>query len=119
MRPHSQGERFLGALPNAKTQRDRILGLLIEARGEWVPLPDILALGVAQYNARIFELRRLNFNIGNRSEIDPETGARRSWFRLRNLPEPTVKAQHQPSRFEQTHQKDLERNAPLFAGERP
>ena len=103
---------------NRKTQRDRILRLLIEARGGWVPLPDILALGCAQYNARIFELRRLNFSIENRSEIDAETGARHSWFRLRNISEQAVAAEHPTSRFEQTHQRDLEREAPLFTGGR-
>lgn len=98
-----------------KTQRDRILRLLVEAHGEWVPLPQILALGVAQYNARIFELRRLGFNIENRSESDTVTGVRRSWFRL----SPSAVRQGEPSCFEQAHRKDLEREAPLFAGGRP
>jgi len=48
------------------TQRGRILGLLIGAKGGWVPLIRILELGVAQYNARLFELRRLGFQIENR-----------------------------------------------------
>jgi hypothetical protein len=65
-----------------KTQRAAILHVLINARGSWVPLPEILALGIAQYNARIFELRRLGFDIENRVETDLETGARHSWFRL-------------------------------------
>lgn len=65
-----------------KSQRAAVLKLLLDARGAWVPLPEILALGVAQYNARVYELRRLNFRIENRVEVDPETGVRRSWFRL-------------------------------------
>jgi hypothetical protein len=66
---------------NAKSQRARILRLLIDARGEWVPLPEIMACA-AQYNARILELRRAGFNIENRTEgVD---GARHSWFRLLN-----------------------------------
>lgn len=69
---------------NRKTQRARILRPLIDARGDWVPLPEILALGIAQYNARIFELRRMGFAIENRTETDPETGERHSWFRLAN-----------------------------------
>jgi hypothetical protein len=70
-----------GALKSAKGQRSRILGLLVEARGGWVPLPEIIKCA-AQYNARIFELRRLGFKIENRTEeID---GARHSWFRLLN-----------------------------------
>lgn len=97
---------------NRKTQRDRILRLLVDAHGEWVSLPDILALGIAQYNARIFELRRLNFNIENRSETDVETGARHSWFRLVG---PSVRTT--PSRFEQAHQEDLQKETPLFANE--
>lgn len=96
---------------NRETQRTRILHVLVDAGGEWVPLPSILALGVAQYNARIFELRRLGFKIENRSETDIETGARHSWFRLRSLSE--------QSPFEKAHQKDLDQAAPLFAGGRP
>lgn len=61
------------------TQRNRILGLLIAARGDWVPLPKITDCA-AQYNARIFELRRLGFCVKNRTrEVD---GSRHSWFRL-------------------------------------
>jgi hypothetical protein len=71
---------------SGNTQRGRILGLLIGARGSWVPLPEILALGIAQYNARIFELRRLGFSIQSYQE-----GAR-SFFRLvrgPSMPMPT------------------------------
>jgi hypothetical protein len=69
---------------NAKTQRARILRLLIDAHGAWVPLPQILALGIAQYNARLWELRRLGFVIENKSEsVD---GARHSWYRLVSSP---------------------------------
>jgi hypothetical protein len=66
--------------PQSKTQRAAILRLLIDARGDWVPLPEILALGCAQYNARIFELRRLGFRIESRTERAGEV--RHSWFRL-------------------------------------
>lgn len=71
---------------SSKTQRSRILRLLIAARGSWVPLPEIMACA-AQYNARIFELRK-KFNIENRTEtID---GQRHSWFRL--IPSGTPKS---------------------------
>jgi hypothetical protein len=71
---------------NAKTQRARILRLLIDAHGSWVPLPKILALGIAQYNARLWELRRLGFVIENKSEsVD---GTRHSWYRLVSSPTP-------------------------------
>lgn len=64
---------------NAKTQRARILRLLLDAHGAWVPLPEIMACA-AQYNARILELRRLGFSVENRTEnVD---GSRHSWFRL-------------------------------------
>jgi hypothetical protein len=78
-------------------QSEKILTLLRCARGAWVPLPAILALGIAQYNARIFELRRRGFNIENRTEtID---GIRHSYFRLVDspaVPEPAPSKASQP-----------------------
>ncbi len=65
--------------PNVKTQSAEILRLLIEARGAWVPLPEIMACA-AQYNARIFELRKQGFRIENRTEVVDDV--RHSWFRL-------------------------------------
>jgi hypothetical protein len=59
---------------------------LIDARSQWVPLPEILALGVAQYNARIFELRRLDFRIENRAER--RDGQTHTFFRL--VPSPNA-----------------------------
>jgi hypothetical protein len=60
-----------------------ILRLLIDARGGRVLLPEIMACA-AQYNARILELRRMRFNIENRTErVD---GARHSWLRLISSP---------------------------------
>jgi hypothetical protein len=65
------------------TQRSQILNLLVAARGDWVPLPKVQACA-AQYNARVFELRRLGYRITNRTrEVD---GRRHSWFRLESLP---------------------------------
>jgi|GEM_PF-1867463 len=64
---------------SSSTQRERIYNLLVCAQGDWVELPKIAACA-AQYNARVFELRRLGFRIENRTkEID---GVRQSWFRL-------------------------------------
>ncbi len=57
-------------------QRDRILALLKAHEPAWVSLPEILALGIAQYNARIFELRSIGHRIESRQQGD------RSWFRL-------------------------------------
>jgi hypothetical protein len=53
-----------------------VLALLRSRTGSWVPLPEILALGVAQYGSRILELRRQGHHIENRKQ------AGRSWFRL-------------------------------------
>jgi hypothetical protein len=64
----------------SKTQAAAILRLLVEAKGSWVPMPQILACA-AQYSTRIFELRQKGFNIENRVERQPD-GARHSWFRL-------------------------------------
>src|SRR5262249_50012617 len=69
----------MSAPPNARTQQGNILQLLKEANGGWVPLPKILACA-AQYNARLFDLRRQGFKIENRTEI--VKGVRHSWFRL-------------------------------------
>ncbi len=91
-----KSERHLGAPENKevrsasvglvkrKSQSAALLRLLIDAHGSWVPLPEILALAIAQYGARIHELRRLGFNIENRTER--VNGARHSWFRLVNSP---------------------------------
>jgi hypothetical protein len=65
------------------TQRAKILNVLRAASGEWVPLPQITACA-AQYNARVFELRRQGFTIRNRTkDVD---GVRHSWFRLESSP---------------------------------
>ncbi len=62
-----------------RKQRDAILAILVAARGQWVPLPEITKCA-AQYNTRIFELRRLGFRILNRTQ--DVGGERHSWFRL-------------------------------------
>ncbi len=75
-----------GTIPDSRqTQRGRILGLLVSARGSWVGLPEILDLHISQFGARIKELRALGFDISNRMEtVD---GEKRSWYRL--VPGPT------------------------------
>ena len=77
-----------------QTQRDRILRLLIDARGAWVPLPEIMACA-AQYNARIFELRKQSFTIENRTEVIDDV--RHSWFRLVDSPAAPSPATSKPS----------------------
>jgi hypothetical protein len=68
---------------SSSSQRARILGRLIAAHGAEVPLSEISSLA-AQYNSRIWSLRKLGFKIENRvEEVD---GVRRSWFRLVSSP---------------------------------
>jgi hypothetical protein len=99
-----------------KTQCFRLLRLLIDAHGAWVPLLEILDLGIAQYGARILELRRQGFVIENRCErVD---GKRHSWFRL---------VQHSPSKsspvdnsgesdFMRRRRAEDDQAMPLFSG---
>ena len=74
--------------PKPDSQAGRLLALLESRVGQCVSLPEILALRIAQYSARIHDLRhRYGFHI--------ETGCEHgrpdhSWFRLvgRRLPAP-------------------------------
>jgi hypothetical protein len=69
------------------SQRGRILKLLLDANGREVPLPEILALGIAQYGARILEARRAGFQIDNKTQWI--SGVCHSWFCLvLTLPKP-------------------------------
>lgn len=61
------------------TQREKIKFIFLSRPNEWVPLSDILRLGVAQYNARILELRREGMRIENK--VEEVAGTRYSWFR--------------------------------------
>jgi hypothetical protein len=73
-------------------QSEKLLALLRSAHNAWIPLPEILALGIAQYNARIWECRKRGLLIENRTEtID---GVRRSWFRLVDSPAPALASTH-------------------------
>jgi hypothetical protein len=67
-------------MTHARTQRDRLLDLLKAGRGDWIPLPETLALGIAQYSARIHELRKLGYGIENRKERDGDV--LHTYFRL-------------------------------------
>jgi hypothetical protein len=61
------------------TERQRILQRLLADSGGWVPLPHVQACA-AQYNTRLYELRRLGFRITNRTR--EVSGQRHSWFRM-------------------------------------
>ena len=80
-------------------QRAKILALLTAAKGGEVPLPAIKALA-AQYNSRLYELRRAGFLIPP-PRMETVRGTRHSWYRLipklgpaesRPQPEPTEPA---------------------------
>ena len=75
-----------GNIYRSTIQSKKILALLRAVNGAWVPLPEILALGIAQYNARIWELRKQGFTIENRTEVIDDV--RHSWFRLVSSPAP-------------------------------
>src|SRR5712692_7429548 len=76
------------SLPKGKGQCARILKLLLEAKGQWVPLYQILALQprIAEPNTRIFDLRhKYKFNIINKNERGAD-GVVHSWYRLEFSP---------------------------------
>ncbi len=96
---------------SAKTQRTRILHILVEACGRWVPSPEIAACA-QQYNARLFELRKLGFCIKNRVDTDEQTGVRRSWFRLvKELPQSEAEP---PKRASTSRDRPQVTTLPLF-----
>ena len=49
-------------MTNRKSQRTRVLELLQERRGQWVPLPELVKIS-CQYGARVMELRRAGYTI--------------------------------------------------------
>ena len=61
-------------------QQRKIADFILERPNQWIPLPEILALGIAQYSARILEDRRKGLVIENRTAW---VGSKRhSWFRI-------------------------------------
>jgi hypothetical protein len=73
--------------PGKVTQADLLLAMLRRRReeGRALELPEILAVGIAQFTARIFELRQQGFVIEN--ELEKVNGQTRSRYCLRNDPE--------------------------------
>jgi Helix-turn-helix domain len=71
------------------TACDRLLALFEENRGQEISLVRILALGIAQYNARILELRAAGHVITNRTEW--KGSAKHSWFRYEGKAAPEAK----------------------------
>jgi hypothetical protein len=101
------------SLKNRPTQTSRIVALLRERSPHWVPLPEILALRISQYAARIYQARHeWGLNIENRVEITH--GEKRSWFRLIELPS------HEPASVECTARAAAANaTAPLFPNSAP
>jgi len=61
------------------TQREGLRNFFISKINQWIPLPEIMRFS-AQYNARIYELRRMGLNIINKTkEIN---GVKHSWYML-------------------------------------
>jgi hypothetical protein len=69
-----------------KAQSEKLLAFFEARAGEWIPLPDILALGMASHTRRIHELRK-HHNIEMRDQRFGEQ--RRVWYRLVK-PQPVV-----------------------------
>jgi hypothetical protein len=59
-------------------QARRLHVFLATRANQWIALPEILGLGIAQYNARIHELRQQGYTILNKTER--KEGQRHSWF---------------------------------------
>lgn len=69
--------------PRKKTQQDRVLALLRSK--EWVTLPEILDLRIANYRARISELRAEGYEIHcDETRVNGETHTK---YALRGEPE--------------------------------
>ena len=62
------------------TQRDELRQHFQERPYQWIPLYEILRMGIAQYNARILELRREGMKIENKWMM--KQCKKHSWFRF-------------------------------------
>lgn len=71
------------ARPLRKNQRQRILEMLVAARGGEVPSPELARVSL-QYCARISELREAGFVIISRVEV--HDGVKHGFFRLQQGP---------------------------------
>jgi len=70
-------------LPLRKNQRQKILDLLVAARGDEVPSPELARVSL-QYCARISELREEGFVIVSRVEVHDRV--KHGFFRLHQRP---------------------------------
>jgi hypothetical protein len=111
-------------LPQANHPNKASSRPLIQANGGWVPLPEIMALGIAQYNTRPHELRRMGFRIENKLETEDD-GMKHSWYRLLNgmselskesKPSPATPAPRDSSDW---YENSTEKKRPAVAQESP
>ena len=76
------------------TQCERLLNLLKSHEGDWVSLPEIMALQLASHTRRIFELRQSLKLQGYQIEIKsewPGPDERHTWYKLSRIqPQLTV-----------------------------
>jgi hypothetical protein len=61
-----------------KSQNIRLLTFFQAKQNKWVSLWTILNLRISQYNARIWDLRQLGFDIRNKIEF--KDGVKHSWY---------------------------------------
>jgi hypothetical protein len=67
------------------SQVQKLRALMFSREGQWIPLPDVQALGIAQHGARFKELRSelapQGYEIENKMERGTD-GVVRSWYML-------------------------------------
>ena len=82
------------------SQVQKLRALMFSREGQWVPLPDVQALGIAQHGARFKELREelapRGYRIENKMEHGTD-GIVRSWYKLtHSAPAPPAKPEPAP-----------------------
>jgi hypothetical protein len=78
-------------LQQSKHHRNKLVSLLLRARGDWVSRADVIAAAGDQYGARVYECRHdLKLQIENWQE------GGRSWFRLVSGPTSTPQPKPEP-----------------------
>lgn len=71
-------------LTKRKTQTERLKELFESRPNQRISLPEILSMGIAQYNARIYELRHEGMCIINEGKrVD---GIHQTWFIYKKFP---------------------------------
>jgi len=63
-----------------QTQRQRLRNLFEQREGEWIPLPEILSMSIAQFGARLKELRDIE-RMQIENKMERKDGAVWSWYR--------------------------------------